>query len=86
MDPPHDVSWQEEAKGTQLLEGERWSSHEWRVKEEHLNNEMKKEKQKNLECSSNAFENDEKSKIIIFKWKQFISGREAENSYHWKQN
>lgn len=38
-----------------------------RVKEEHLNNEMKKEKQKNLECSSNAFENDEKSKTIIFK-------------------
>lgn len=47
-----------------------------RVKEEHVNNETKKEKQKNLECSSNAFKNDEKSKTIIFKWKQFITGRE----------
>ena len=56
------------------------------VKEEHVNNEMKKEKEKSLECSSNAFENDEKSKTIIFKWKQFITGREEENSYHWKQN
>ena len=55
------------------------------VKEEHVNNEMKKEKEKSLECSSNAFEND-KSKTIIFKWKQFITGREEENSYHWKQN
>ena len=51
-----------------------------------MNNETKKEKEKSLECSSNAFENDEKSKTIIFKWKQFIPGREEENSYHWKQN
>ena len=32
-----------------------------------MNNETKKEKEKSLECSSNAFENDEKSKTIIFK-------------------
>ena len=40
----------------------------------------------NWECFSSTLGNDENSKTIIFKWKQFLSGRDKENSYHSKQN